>query len=292
MTDARTLTHALRGRWYGRYGVAFCPAHGNTRTPALSLSDGRNGSLLAKCFAGCNFFQIAEALRGLGITDTGRMAEPDPAELARRREADRQQAVRRQRQAVQVWTEAEPIAGTLAETYLRKRAITGPLPDCLRFHPACWHGPTARRHPALVASVVRRGEILGVQRIYLDGTGRKAAIDPVKLSLGQCAGGAVRLLDGSGALVACEGIETGLSLLDGLRGRCGAVWACLGTKGLEAVELPLGLTKLVIGRDGDAPGNEAANALAARAISRRIETRIMAPPDGCDWNDVARGAAA
>lgn len=292
MTDARTLTHALRGRWYGRYGLAFCPAHGNTRTPALSLADGRNGSLLAKCFTGCSFLEIVEALRGLGIVDAGRMAEPDPAELARRREADREQGMRRQRQAVQVWTEAKPITGTVAETYLRNRAITGPLPDCLRFHPECWHGPTARRYPALVASVKRRGELQGVQRIYLDGTGSKAAIDPVKLSLGQCAGGSVRLLDGAGALVVCEGIETGLSLLDGLHGRCGAVWACLGTKGLEAVELPFGLTKLVIGRDGDAPGIEAANALAARAISEGVETRIMAPPDGLDWNDVARGVAA
>ena len=114
----------------------------------------------------------------------------------------------------------------------------------------------------------------------------------MKLSLGQCAGGAVRLSDGPGALVLCEGIETGLSLLDSLRGRCGGVWACLGTKGLEAVEFPPGLIESVIAPDGDPPGLGAANALAARATSEGIATRIMRPPDGQDWNDVARGVTA
>lgn len=292
MTDAHTLTLALQGRWYGHYGLAYCPAHLNTRTPALSLADGDDGRLLTKCFTGCSFIEIVEALRGLGISEPGRTFRPDPAEMARRREAERQQALRRQRQAEQVWTEAQPIGGTVAETYLRNRAIAGPPPDCLRFHPDCWHGPTARRYPALVACVTRRGQIQGVQRIYLTGDGSKAAIDPVKLSLGKCAGGAVRLADGAGALVVCEGIETGLSLVDGLRGRCGAVWACLGTKGLEAIELPAGLPELVIAPDGDAPGIEAANALAARAISEGVPVRIMPPPKGQDWNDVARGVAA
>jgi hypothetical protein len=36
MYDARKITEALGGKWYGRYGLAFCPAHRNTVTPALS----------------------------------------------------------------------------------------------------------------------------------------------------------------------------------------------------------------------------------------------------------------
>jgi hypothetical protein len=55
MNDARTVTIALRGRWYRSYGLAFCPAHLNGRTPALSLADGEDGRLLAKCHAGCSF---------------------------------------------------------------------------------------------------------------------------------------------------------------------------------------------------------------------------------------------
>lgn len=65
MSDARTLTDTLRGRRYGRYGLVFCPAHNNTRTPAFSLANAGDGRLLAKCFAGCSFSEIVEALRGL-----------------------------------------------------------------------------------------------------------------------------------------------------------------------------------------------------------------------------------
>lgn len=36
MTDAKTITAALGGHWHGGYGAAFCPAHPNIRTPALS----------------------------------------------------------------------------------------------------------------------------------------------------------------------------------------------------------------------------------------------------------------
>ena len=39
MMDARSLTKALGGRWYGRYGMACCPVH-DDRTPSLSIRDG------------------------------------------------------------------------------------------------------------------------------------------------------------------------------------------------------------------------------------------------------------
>jgi hypothetical protein len=52
MTGAATLTRALGGKWYGHYGLAFCPAHDNRRTPALSLAKGAEGRLLATCHAG------------------------------------------------------------------------------------------------------------------------------------------------------------------------------------------------------------------------------------------------
>ncbi|MEM8758745.1 MAG: hypothetical protein AAGE83_00260 [Pseudomonadota bacterium] len=52
---AREICLALGGRWHGAYGTACCPAHDNRRTPALSLADGRDGRLLVKCHAGCDF---------------------------------------------------------------------------------------------------------------------------------------------------------------------------------------------------------------------------------------------
>ena len=53
MSDAERITRALGGHWHGQYGLALCPAHENKVTPSLSLADGDEGRLLAKCFAGC-----------------------------------------------------------------------------------------------------------------------------------------------------------------------------------------------------------------------------------------------
>lgn len=35
MTDARTLTQSLGGKWYGRYGLACCPAHAEAVDEAM-----------------------------------------------------------------------------------------------------------------------------------------------------------------------------------------------------------------------------------------------------------------
>src|SRR5690606_1203180 len=96
---------------------------------------------------------VKEALRGLGLVEgRGSFTPPNPSEIARRRAEDEAEAVKREKQARAVWSEALPVHGTIAETYLRGRGITCPLPDSLRFHPACWHA-SARRLPALVARV-------------------------------------------------------------------------------------------------------------------------------------------
>src|SRR5262249_58239310 len=65
---------------------------------------------------------------------------------------------------------AQPISGTIAETYLRKRGITA-LRDApaLRFHPRCYCRPDADAPteiwPALVAAVTDRGDnITGAHR--------------------------------------------------------------------------------------------------------------------------------
>ena len=79
---------------------------------------------------------------------SGDYTPPDPATIAQRKAQQRADAKKRATQAKRLWLEAQPIAGTLAETYLRGWGITAPLPATLRFHPECWHGPTARRLPA------------------------------------------------------------------------------------------------------------------------------------------------
>ncbi|WP_273789566.1 hypothetical protein [Bartonella sp. ML70XJBT] len=64
--NARGITNALRGVWYGRYGSARYPAH-DDQLPSLSLANGHDGRLLLTCYAGCSFREIIQALRRIGL---------------------------------------------------------------------------------------------------------------------------------------------------------------------------------------------------------------------------------
>jgi hypothetical protein len=294
MTDASTLTMALGGRWHGRYGTAPCPVcqpeqkYGQN---ALTLADGNNGRLMLNCKkSSCDFLDI---LAAAGLR-SGDYTPPDPATIAQRKAQQRADAEKRAIQAKRLWLEAQPITGTIAETYLRGRGITCELPETLRFHRACWHGPTAKRWPAMVGAV-QGANLPAVHRTYLrpDGLG-KADIEPPKAMLGAVTGGAVRLADGLGPLVVAEGIETALSLASGRLWTPSTVWAALSTSGIRGLHLPPTTSRLTIAPDGDAPGREAANALAERAHALGWQVSLLPAPDGRDWNDILtkKGEAA
>lgn len=286
---AQRITEALQGRWYGRYGLAMCPAHGNVNTPALSLSDGADGKLLARCHAGCDFTDILDALKALGLVE-GRSdwTPPDPAEMAQRRKQANADAARKAGSAKRLWDSGQPITGTLAETYLRGRAITCPLPDSLRFHPACLH-PFGQTLPAMLARV-DGAERFAIHRTFLGERG-KAGVTPNKMALGATGGGAVRLSDGGERLVVAEGIETGLSLLCGLLSGPASVWAGLGS-GMKSITLPAVPGKLTIASDGGKPGERLANALAFRADALGWQVSILPAPIDRDWNDILQGGVA
>lgn len=294
MTDASDLTKALGGKWYGRYGSAPCPVCQPQREKgqnALTLADGRNERLVLDCKkSGCAFLDI---LAAAGVR-SGDYVPPDVATLAQREAEQKAEAAKRAAQAKQVWDEAQPIAGTVAENYLRGRGITCDLPQSLRFHGSCFHGPTARRYPALVAAV-QAASLPAVHRTYLraDGSG-KADIDPAKMMLGAVSGGAVRLTDAPGLLVVAEGIETALSLASGLLRGPATVWAALSTSGIRGLRLPDQPGRLTIAPDGDMAGRESANALAARAHALGWQVMLLPAPDGRDWNDIltTKGEAA
>tara|TARA_R110002126_G_scaffold204488_1_gene351879 strand:- start:1679 stop:2566 length:888 start_codon:yes stop_codon:yes gene_type:complete len=290
MNDARYLTLNLGGKWHGNYGSTFCPAHQNTRTPALSLRDGEGGRLLAYCHAGCTFQAILEALRGLGMVE-GYCAytPPDRAELAHTRATDEAEAIKREGQALRVWNEALPISGTIAETYLRARGITCDLPEVLRFHPEAWYGPSARRLPAMVA-LVEGCPRVAVHRTYLQLDGRgKATVAQPKMMLGATAGGAVRLVQGDGPLVVAEGIETALSVASGLLSGPATIWAALSASGIASLRLPDPEGQLKVATDGDETGRVAGTRLAERAGALGWNTSLWPAPDGCDWNDAVNG---
>ncbi len=289
---ARAICTALRGHWYGRYGLAFCPAHQNTRTPALSLTDGTDGKLLVHCHAGCSGTDVLMALRARGLLAGHSDWRHDPREIERRKVEKEAKCRRRVELARRCWADAGPISGTLAERYLRARGITCQLPSTLRFHPACWHGPTATKVPAMLAAVVIGRELVGVSRTFVTEPGVKAFADNTRMMLGRCAGAAARLSGGSGPLVVAEGIETALSLLSALQDIDPRVWAALSTSGVAGLVLPTPPGELVIAPDGDAPGKKAATQLADRATSAGWRVRVMQCQTGFDWNDLERGVAA
>lgn len=283
----------LGGRWHRRYGAAPCPICQPERRKgqnALTVADGTNGRLMLHCKrSGCAFVDLLAAV-GLRAGD---YAPPDAATLAQREAERRADAMKRAAQAERLWSEAQPITGTPAETYLRGRGIDCALPATLRFHGQAWHGPTARRLPALVA-LVEGGDGFAVHRTFLrpDGAGKAGLEGGDKLMLGGTQGGAVRLTGGAAWLVAGEGIESTLSLACGLLDGPATLWAALSTSGLRGLRLPARPGRLTIACDGDPPGREAACVLAERAHALGWAVGILDPGNGADFNDILQGRAA
>lgn len=290
--DARAVTATLGGHWHGTYGAAPCPVCQPTRRRnrnALTLNDGSNGRLLAHCKkSGCSFRDI---LAAAGIAP-GNYRAPDAAELARRESERLEREARISERAEAAWHGAFPIHGTPAETYLRGRGITCDLPDTLRYHPACFHGPTRTTQPAMIAGV-SGGGVAAIHRTFIraDGLGKAGLRGGDKMMLGRTAWRAVRLSRGGSRLVVCEGIETGLSLLSGLLDGPATVLAACSASGMRSLRLPTAPGDLVIAPDGDRIGRGAAYTLARTASGMGWRVSMMSPPDGLDFNDVLCGWA-
>jgi hypothetical protein len=194
-----------------------------------------------------------------------------------------------------VWAASAPAAGSLAEVYLRSRAITLAPPPTLRYAPALTHYLSGRVLPALVAAISGADQrVTAVQRIFLrpDG-GRKADIEDPKLTLGRMLDGACRLAALGPALGLAEGVETGLSAMQ-LHGL--PVWAACGSR-LDAVRIPDDVERLVIFADNGAAGERAAERAAFAHMKPNRVVEVRRPPAGFkDFNDqlrasIERGAA-
>jgi phage/plasmid primase-like uncharacterized protein len=190
---------------------------------------------------------------------------------------------------------ARPIGGTLAEAYLRERGITvvGEA-SALRFHQRCWYRPDAgtpdgarNAWPALLGAVTDGdGEITGLQRTWLDPSGRtKAPVATPRRAMGHLLGNAVRFGVVRSVMAAGEGIETVLSLPCALPSM--PLAAALSAGHLAALLFPSGLRRLYLVRDNDPAGHWAAEQLMARAQAAGIEALVLAPTLG-DWNDDRR----
>lgn len=188
---------------------------------------------------------------------------------------------------------AQPIPGTLADTYLRGRAITSlsGAAAALRYHPRCYyrrdeHAPTEIR-PAMIAAVTDlAGHQTGAHRTWLAADGSdKAAVETPRRAMGELLGNGVRFGTAGDVLAVGEGIETVLSPRQVLP--CMPVLAALSAAHMAAVLFPPTLRRLYVIQDRDPAGEGARDSLLARAASLGMEARVLMPVEG-DFNDDLR----
>ena len=183
---------------------------------------------------------------------------------------------------------AQPIAGTIAEAYLRTRGITALHETAaLRFHPRCYYRPPGdaptQIWPALIAAVTDLGgSITGVHRTWLDPSGNdKAPVDTPRRAMGHLLGHGVRFGVTYDVMAAGEGIETMLALRSALP--CLPMVAALSANHLAALFFPPTLRRLYIARDDDPAGDAAMATLTERARGAGIEALGLSPTLG-DFN--------
>lgn len=280
-SHAAHLVKRLGSIWSPGGAMCRCPAH-DDRTPSLSVRIGEK-ALLFKCFAGCDTRDVIQAIRRLNgdvrlsgnavrITSTTLLS---PVWLRQRTQ--------------DLWDGAVPLAGTPAESYLRRRSITL-SPTALRFHKRTplGRGKRAAFRPAMLAALHERDQLVALQRTFLDVDQPRRARDlgnPRRM-LGRPGQGAVMLAPANDTLGLAEGIETAMSailLLDI------PVWATLGNERLAHIAIPDTVTRLILLPDNDHGGRiGAAKAAEAYAIPGRTIETIWPPQGFNDWNDVLR----
>jgi len=289
--NAEALAAALGGKKVGGGWIARCPSH-DDREPSLSIRDADDGKVLVRCHAGCDQEQVIAALRSRRLwTENGRRRLTlNPVRILPKAPPNRDDNERREA-ALAIWRSTVPASGTLVECYLNSRRLYVSPPPTLRFHAGLNH-PRGGIWPAMVALVTRGSDDkpIAIHRTYLarDGNG-KAPVNPQKMMLGPCLGGAVRLSGPGDILMVGEGIETCLAAL---RATGHPTWAALSTSGLRSLDLPEHVRNVMVLADGDEPGELAARNSAWRWKHEGRRVWIARPPYGKDFNDLLMGRVA
>lgn len=289
MPTAANIVRALKGKWYGTYGMCRCPGH-EDGTPSLSVS-GRDGQILVHCHAGCSQERVIAGLFELGLWTMPAKRWQRPGAVVTRSTGNTPTTVDGKRIARLIWQECRDASGTIVERYLHSRGVDLPPAgaESIRFHQALKH-PEGRAWPGMVAAITdaSTAELIGIHRTFLDpATAGKAPVTPQKMILGRKRGGVIRLVadDELGSRIGyAEGIETALTAI-------AAGWACWAA--IDAgnmATLPVWpWMDLALFADYDDAGIKAAAALTTRwASAGGHAVVIRAPYAGADWNDRAR----
>ena len=204
-------------------------------------------------------------------------ADDDTLELARR-----------------VWTEGVPLARTVGEAYLQRRAcIIPPADGDVRFHPRLFCAKVSRQLPAIICrvSTVRGNVGVGIHRLFLDPLGSDSAIAKMRLG-GSKEPVCIRLWPDehvTQGLALAEGVESALAAAHLFR----PIWATIDAGQMKRFPVLPGVESLTIYADHDPAGIGAASACADRwrAAGKTVSGIAPAKP-GADLNDVVREACA
>ncbi len=208
--------------------------------------------------------------------------------------------------AVRLYHKGIPIAGTLAEKYLRKhRRINGELPTDFRFVKSTWHLDTKEYPPALLAPIRDKdSQVIGVVRIFLNKDGSKYSKTyrdecgnlekaTPKANLGLSSHGAVTVQQGTipTTLWVAEGIETALSIAKARPND--TVMASLSVNQLKNIPVGPEVQKVIICADNDGSSSNSQAALEKAiqhhlAVGRQVFITMPEGKEKCDFNDLLK----
>jgi hypothetical protein len=285
-TNLRELARVLGGEIVGGQVIAPGPGHSpRDRSLAVKLAAQSPVGFITHSHAGDPWRVCQDyVLEKLGSPHAEAHRDTKGSALIPHRDGAPEDHERQQhKKAGWLWSRRQPIAGTIAERYLREvRHCNGLLPLTLAFLPQS----KLEHHPAMIAAFGIPDEpdpgILGepseVDAVHLtllkpDGGG-KADISPNKLIVGRPLGRPIVAAPPNDllGLVVSEGIEDALSVhVTGL-----GAWAA-GAAGFMpslADAVPDYIEAITILAHPDKAGRQATLALAAKLASRGIEVRL------------------
>jgi putative DNA primase/helicase len=282
----RSLSNARVLRW-GRKGSFALIVAGNKRGLWFDHENKAGGDIinfLKAQLGGSINDAIAYALTYLGPSASwSSSTAPKTSQPAKPEEDD----AARIDQALGIWSEVQPVRGTLAEQYLVGRGIQVPdeALDVLGFHRHCPFGER-RKAPALVALVqdIITSEPIAIHRRELTPDAAKAG---PWMALGPKSGGAIRLSRSDcGNLAIGEGVETCLA---GMQLGSGPTWSVIDAGGMTAFPVLEHIGRLTIIADNDVSGTGQRAAAACRqrwAAAGKAVRFAMPEEPGQDFNDV------
>ena len=273
---ARDLAGRLDMKRSGRSWRGNCPACGYAGT--FSVREGQGGRALYWCASCQDREGLSRAIGGGTVTSL------PPIDRAGEAEAK----ARKQDRALALWSGAGPTEGTRVALYLVRRGLVSLVGSpVLRYRAMTPHPAGEGTCSAMLALVVdAAGSPMAIHRTYLGSDGRKAAVDPVKASLGPIWAGAIRLSphDPDKPLVIGEGIETAASAGILLGWPAWSAVAC-GNMG-KGLVLPRDVRRVCIAADPGEPGRKAARDAWLRWKAEGRDVTIATPTGDGDFNDL------